>query len=269
MSNDEIKKFIKNIINKILNFIRKRFFDIVTLIISVLALWIAMITLDKSIQQFEQNATSSDSLFKVQLKNSKELNDSLIFQIKELQGITSSQLKITDQQLKISTETYREQLYSNRPKIVIIETKIIDTLYSDTNFCPIITLDLKNIGKRYAFKTKQRNILIYSDFSGFKWANINYEDSSFIVEPESGVSHYTRYFQPIIPAIHKDEFFFLVEIKYTDKELNQEFVQYYYYRYDNMMGKYGFYFCKTKDEIKLRKYVNNLLKKYNYQLFDQ
>ena len=92
--------------------------NIVFLLIALFALLVSIKTLEQADKQFKLNSRSSDSLFNVQLRYSKQLNDSLISQISELQEITSKQLIITDEQLKISKETLNDQIYSGRPKIL-------------------------------------------------------------------------------------------------------------------------------------------------------
>ena len=65
-----------------------------------------------------------------------------------IQKITASQLKITNDQFTISTETLKNKIYSDRPKLAITEIEMIDTG------------QIKSITKPYSIKivTKFNNI---------------------------------------------------------------------------------------------------------------
>ena len=257
---------------KIINVLKSIFTSpILNTIISIIALYIAYLalnlaneTLENSNKQFEQNSKYSDRVFNIQLKSSKELGDSLISQIKGLQNITSKQLKITDQQLKISTETLSEQLYENRPKVIVSSIEIIDTnLYIEYKFSPLIKIGVKNIGKRTALKTHLRQFIIYSDFSGIRHHNY-FPMTSIDIQPENS---YVSTFKPKINYIQKDEFYFCFEINYYDEKLNKKFSMPYYYFYHQDRGEYTYSVCDDSTKNILQKKINKFAKSVDEPLF--
>jgi len=241
------------------------FSKILPLLVGIAALFVAFQSMNNANRQFQINSVTSDSLFKVQLKNSKKLNDSLINQINILQEITNMQLQITEKQLKISTELLQDQIYSGRPKIVILSNKIIDTLnLSEEYFTPIVQTVYENIGDRFAINLSIRNFYISNNFTKLE-SNLD-NKSSFLVETNATRRNKTM---PQIKNESKDDFYYCFEYIYFDNTLNQEFTQSYYFRYHKIMGIYNFYNCKNEDEIKLKEIINKWLKKKNERLFDQ
>lgn len=75
--------------------------NILMLVISIITLIVAINTLDRSNEQFQENSRQSDIQFRKQLEYSKILNDSIILQISQLQRITNNQLLVSDRQLKM------------------------------------------------------------------------------------------------------------------------------------------------------------------------
>ena len=133
------------------------YINLLTLIVAIIALFVARSTLEHADNQFKESSKSSDSLFQVQLINSKGLNDSLVKQIKGLQSITSSQLKMSGEQLKVWSELYKDQLFAGRPKIRQENITITDTdqVY-DHWYSPKIAVDLINDGSRTAYNISVR-----------------------------------------------------------------------------------------------------------------
>lgn len=216
-------------------------------------------------RQFQINLETSDSLFNIQLKNSKELNDSLINQISILQEITNKQLQITDKQLKISKQLLQDQIYSGRPIMVVLSNKIVDTIKTlDYIFSPRIVTIYKNFGKRFADNLTIRKFILTNNLSKIE-TNIQGK-ISLSVEPNA-----IRETQ-CMPKINKkfrDNFYYCYEFIYYDKILNQEFTQPYYFQYYKSADKYNFYNCKIEDEVKIRDSINNWLRPKNERLFDQ
>lgn len=238
---------------------------ILPLFIGIAALYIAIESLDNANRQFQINSKSADSLFNIQLKNSKELNDSLINQISILQDITNKQLQITDKQLKISTELFQDQLYSGRPKIVVLSNEITDTIKTlDYTFSLRMEIIYENIGNRMANELTIRTFTLVNNFSTIQ-ANRMIKESYF-VEPNgirrliSKLTMHTKY---------KDNFYYCYDIIYYDEILKQEFIQSYYYQYHKHADIYSFYHCNIEDEEKIRESLNNWLRVKNERLFDQ
>ena len=87
----------------------------ISLIVAIVALFIAIKSNNDANTQFKMNLESSDSLFKVQLFHSKNLNDSLIKQFVNLYEITDKQTHIIDTLLITSSNMFEEQIYAGRP----------------------------------------------------------------------------------------------------------------------------------------------------------
>jgi hypothetical protein len=207
----------------------------------------------------------SDSLFNVQLHYSKALNDSLIFQISKLHETTSKQLAITDEQLKISSETLREQLYSGRPKIVVVEITISDTgVVIDGMFSPIIRTQYGNQGARHADSLEFRPFIVFKDLSGFR-AGIIPHESAFL---EPGASRKSE-FKPRIAMESRDDFFYCFEILYYDAILDKKSSQAYYWHYYKSRGTFQFLSCSDETKRQINEVINQRLRSLKERLFDQ
>ena len=223
-------------------------------IISLIALIVAIISMTNANQQFKENSITSDSLFNVQLENSRKLNDSLIQQIFELQIITSKQLEITDEQLKILTSSLNEEIYAGRPKFQLEGSYIEDTLIINGRFSPTIITPFINIGRRFAYKTRFKAFIVYPDFSGLRCSDfLNY---SRTMETNTRV---LNTFKPMIPILYRDNYFYCFEIEYYDNVLHQIFKQTEYFHYFLSRGKYSFLTCNEDDKIKVRNIINRKL----------
>ena len=252
-----LKKIEHPTFNSILN--------LVMLLVAICALIIAIRTLNSANNQFERNSKSADSLFNVQLSYSKQLNDSLINQISKLQEITNNQLKITDEQLKVSKEIYADQLYSGRPKIVLISNTIKDTSFVITDtFSPIITTKYSNVGNRNALNLRIRNFIVYPDFSSIR-SNAGYSKQTEIFEPEA-VSE--TVFKPKIILKYKQDFYYCVEFTFYDFILKRKFNFPYYFHYYKNRNEFNFYSCNDYVKPKIKDTINKILGEVNKPLFD-
>lgn len=235
--------------------------------VAIAALVTAIVGINNLNKQFKINSKTADSLFNMQLKHSKELNDSLINQISILQDITNKQLQITDEQLKISTENLQDQIYSGRPKIAVISNKITDTIKTlDYIFKPRIVTVFKNVGKRFANEVSIRTFTVVNNLSNIQ-ANLDKKES-FLFEPDV-----KKAFQAM-PEFHqkyKDDFYYCYDFIYYDKILKQEFSQSYYLRYFNPGDKYHFVYCNIDETEKIKESINNWLRdrQMNDRLFDK
>jgi hypothetical protein len=239
-------------------FLLKHFPFLISLLISSAALYYTIESRNDANKQFEQNTKKSDSLFNVQLKNERILNDSLISQIKGLQEITKKQLEITDNQLE-------EYKFSGTPKFQIGGTIIKDSIYiNNTLFSPTILTEFKNVGGRFAYDCIFNNFLVYYDYSDIRASLIPKRTS--IIEPNR-VFNYE--FKPQIPTKYKDNFYYAFEFSYYDKRIKKSFKQIEYLHYYKDRGKYTFYECNDEEKIKIKNIVNNFLIKNNELLFDQ
>jgi hypothetical protein len=257
-----LKKVLINIYNFLLKIVSH---PSINFLFTILAIYISWITLHHADKQFELNSKSSDSLFNVQLRNSKELNESLINQIKELQNITKSQLDITDEQLGISKKTLNEQIYSGRPKIILVSVEIEDTNNIVAGvYSPKITLTLKNNGKRFALNCFTRHFTIDTNYKSVSSTPINLaENNKITIESDNSAS---EYYLPKNSLINKNDFFYVFETNYYDDALRRKFKQTYFDHYYKTRGVIRFYICSNDEKIKVLRRLNEMLKANNEPL---
>lgn len=228
--------------------------SLIGIITGIVALYISILSYNNANDQFEKNSVSSDSLFNVQLHNERQLNDSLIKQIRTLQKITNNQLEIIDEQLKISTQSYNEQLNSGRPKIVInSKTFRLLNVSSSQIHNGIIETKIENIGYRPAFKLNTRGFVVYKDLS-FVIKNIDKDEGILDPSKDRIINLY-----PQLNSENIQDFYYCIEISYHDRLLKKPFIQSYYYHYQTLKDELRFYNCtpEEKQEIKIR--INKLL----------
>ncbi len=259
----EIAKKLNKIIKKLYQYIKRIDINIsvavASLFISYKACEISQNTLDHADTQFKQNSKSSDSLFNVQLNHSRELNNSLIKQIKDLQDITQKQLTITNEQLVISKETLNEQIYSSRPKIIEVSSSLLDTsnVFGDI-YSPKTSTIFKNNGQRFALKFIVRAFVIYNDFKEVR-NGLTGKQSSII--ETNGEKEFN--FLPRIPVQFRYNFYYVYDISYYDDALKRTFTQSYFNHYAKIRNSYLFNDCILSEKMKLVKVVNEVLNEAN------
>jgi hypothetical protein len=240
--------------------------NLVMLGVALGALIIAQRTLSESDRQFSENSFAADSLFKLQLAHSEQLNDSLVAQIRALQTITSKQIQITDQQLAVSVQTYRAQLYSGRPVIAIRANKVTNTAtISPDSVSPLIETDYSNVGKRNASHFIIRTFLVYPDFSDIR-SNAASQVQSQDLEPDVSM---TAEFKPRILASHQANFYYCIDFRYSDDILNQSFYFAKYYHYYRSRLGYDFYSCEDGLKPRIRQTINAYMQTLRLPLFDE
>ncbi|HUI91132.1 MAG TPA: hypothetical protein VLX68_02690 [Chitinivibrionales bacterium] len=239
--------------------------NLAMLTVAIIALIVARQTLTESNRQFIENSIAADSLFKLQLKYSKDLNDSIVSQIKMLQSISSKQMEIIDQQLGVAVQTYHTQLYSGRPVIALGESKIASTeVISSDSISPQILTLYSNVGKRQADNLVLRAFFVTPDFSGLR-SSAAFPLQSEHLEP--GITMELE-FKPRILAIHKKEFYYCIDCRYTDDILKQNFYFVHYYNYHESRGL--FYFNNCIDAVKphIKETINRSMSLERLPLFD-
>lgn len=240
--------------------------SLASLAIAIWALNVAIETLRSANEQFKQNAAASDSLFKVQLASSKELNDSLIAQIAKLQEITRKQMDITDHQLQVSVETYKAQLYSGRPVITLGGTLMKDTSFvTDGIFSPVILTQYSNVGLRHADSLRARAFIVYADFTGIR-GSAGFRSLSEQFEPSAQSIHV---FKPKIPVEYKNEFYYCIEFSYYDRILKQTSKYPFYFHYYKDRNTYSFYSCDDAAKPRVRNKINEVLGSAQLPLLDE
>jgi hypothetical protein len=215
-------------------------------------------------EQFKNNKKSSDSLFRVQLNNERDLNDSIVSEIKKLQSITKDQLLI-------SKETMKEKIFSGRPQITSTAIEIDTTKqYNDKLFTPIITFNMTNVGGRTAYNLNTQVYTIYTDLS-----DIRYDDkynALHNLEPSGSITNENK---PKIDIKQKSDFFYCYKVSYYDSMMSRTFKLTSYLRYNSMvrttdkLGQNRFIYCSDLEKKNLREYLNNKMKELKRPPFEE
>ena len=250
-----------------------RLISIISLEIALIVFIQTSIQVEKNNEQFEKNRIASDSLFRTQLKHSKELNqlqienaqklnDSLIQELFKIQNINSknnlaaeNQLLATKKQLELSKQSLQDYIYATRAELILGKTEIvkIDTL-NNSDVRLSIENKVYNSGSRLASKVECRMIII---FKNEKHTKLEVEYYEFI-NPKT--MKYLTYYTPITQKESKD-FFYWIQIRYFDERLEKNTDQSYYFHYYKSV--IGFDFCDATivEKPNLRRLVDNELEK--------
>ena len=225
------------------------------LCIAILALLVAIKTMNQADTQFKQNTKTSDSLFHIQFQTTKTYNDSLLFEINQLNRITNKQLEITDAQLTVSAEILQDRIYENRPKIVIVNQQVsAGKEINDSTIRMVLSSDYSNWGKRNAKNLKFRSFLIYKDFSGGHSSAEN--DVPGILGPNASKS---AQFVPILLKDKIHEFYYLIDVFYFDEKLQESFYDTYISHCYKFEGKYTLQNCNDVLKKELIAMINDNL----------
>jgi hypothetical protein len=224
----------------------------------------------KSNEQFKDNKKSSDSLFKVQLSNSRALNDSIVNQLKSLQSITNSQLKITKDQLLVSNEEYKEKLFSGRPQLILNSQDIDTNNIDDKLFTPIISFTIQNIGSRTAQNLFFQPYIVYNDLSDIRYDKTN--KTYISLKPREEIP-FT--FKPKIDVKQNKEFFLCCKASYYDSTMHQafNFIDYSQYisdlRIPHNLRISKFISCNESQKKILKNHLNELMRGLNKPPFEE
>jgi hypothetical protein len=230
--------------------------DIIALIIAIGSFFYTRESVTLMKEQFKENSKSSDSIFHIQLANSKALNDSLIRQVKQLQEITTFQLKT-------SKESFHSQLIGNKPNFILTELPTWDN-GTDEYGAKVINY-IKNEGRREADSIV---IKIYALFGNavYKEKYIEPWMKEFSFEKiEPNEIKKIDFYLPI--HLYSAEFYYYIKIKYYDNVLRRYFKNFIYLRHGYNKGNQIFYDI-VEDEAHYKKELNNRLKIFNMTQFD-
>lgn len=226
--------------------------NLLTLLLTLVSLYVAYkslklsdLSLKYSVEQNEINSKASDSLFKVQLLNSKTLNDSIINEINRLRNITNNQLSITEKQL-IELKT------QSKPRIALTEFWININSYSTQETMSELTgnLTLLNIGSREAHNLKYISFVINSDFS-----KISDLSKGSILSKLNSEEKYN--FELSIKSKHEisDLFYIYLRIYYFDLLLNKIESNEYFYKKMVVSDDINTYKCNFDEVDKILKVI--------------
>ena len=229
---------------------------VLQLLVVLLAIWLAHRAMNYVDNQFSLGSRLSDSLFSVQLRYSKALNDSLLSEMSELQKVTRRQLYIADMQLRTSRESLNEKLSAGRAKFILVSIKLDDSSSTSATFCPEISTILRNTGERTATNASMRPFVMFTDFSGHR--QDVYPEATQDTEPGRDL---VKHFSPKMPSKHKTDFYYFFELSYHDVSLKRTFTQAYFYRCSTTGDKYDFHPCGSEEKDRLLRRINEVLMK--------
>ncbi len=267
-----IMKLVK-LIQPLINKIKENAISLLSLLCAIIALYYSQKSIELSVMQFSKNSIASDSLFQVQLDNSKRLNDSLIREVSKIQEINSelhniNRLQLNSiERLNIATKkTLDNIIYSERPNISNNGSLKLSDINSDEKY---IKLDIQNIGKRTAKSIAYRKYIIsesgeiiYSDTQKNNPLNISLESNQEFV---LGFKFKTNLKQKKL-----NDFYFCYELSYLDSNLSKKFyyTKFTKYRLNKaLVDKPLFYACNTQETIKLLEIINTDLKNKKERIF--
>lgn len=225
--------------------------NLVTLLLTLVSLYVAYkslelsdLSLKYSEKQNEINSITSDSLFKVQLLNSKNLNDSIINEINKLRSITDNQLHITEKQLI-------ELKAQSKPRIAL--TKFWAPSYSIYDMMTEVSSELTflNVGNREALKLQYISFIISSDLS--KVSDLS--KGAVTNRLNSGEEYNFDLSIKVRHKIHEENFYIYIRIYYFDSELNKTESNEYFYKKWDTSHRIDLIKCNVVDIDKLRKTI--------------
>lgn len=238
---------------------------LLSIILSIVAIGIAIVAFNSSNEQFAKNSKSSDTLFQMQLKHAKEMNDSLIKQISRLQLITKNQLDVSNKQLNTTKETLKDQIMINAPEIALKGIEISDTgRVINNKFSPRLEIYFTNQGRRTAYRTVVRTFVLPEDMSEVRFAQT--PETILTVQKDDPNS------QAILPKLDlksKKHFYVCIEFVYFDVLTNKLYTNPIVKEYKKMRNEYEFAEASIPVKEKIFTIINDFLTKQNLPLINK
>lgn len=275
----KISKFtLKPYLKAVWNFIKKpnnalqNIVNLIMLVLSIIAIDVAIKSYNTANKQSEENSRKSDSLFKIQYANEKMINTNLekiqdktdsIFEI-QLEK-TDRQIEIIDQQLIVSQQTLKDQIAAGVPKLINLGSELKDknTVF-EGKYSPIITTHYKNVGNRYAYNVEFRSFYLSEDLMYIS-TNLGGVITRTTLGPndEGEVEHKPKLDNPVTI------FYYCFEFTYLDKLTDKKHYLISFTKFYNTRGEENFYSCHIEQEKILRDAINDVLLKNNYKLLSK
>lgn len=226
------------------------FVNLAMLILSIVAISIAITSYNSSNKQFLKNSRDSDSLFKIQMGNEREINANL----EKIQKLATKQLLLIDQQLTISSQALKDQVNSGRPILIITNIELQDRERIISNaFAPIIITRYKNSGKRIAYNVGYRAFIVSKDYECLS-SNYKFPESLTDTGPDKeDWVEYKPKFVNVIP------FYYCFEINYFDKFTGKKYYQTFVSEYNKMRQIEQFFECEEYKKTKVKEAINKCL----------
>jgi hypothetical protein len=214
-------------------------------IIALTALYISIKAMNNANYQFKENSISSDSLFNVQLKNERILNDSLVRQIKELQIITSKQLELSKQSLTDYIEARRARLYIGNTKITQKDSinKYQYQIKINTVFFNTGDREAININYRIAILDAKKNVLTHT------------QSHLATIAPgtDGGI-----YITSIISPTNLRKFYLYLFYSYSDSQIDTTYKNKHFMQYSEEVNVFS-RILDTKIQYELQDKVNGII----------
>lgn len=263
-------KFIKKVLKLVFvffNWVMDNIKDIIQLVILV----VAIAALIYSQLNFRENIRTSKESSIALLKNAKQLNDSIIEAIKELQDVSRSQKALIDEQLKISKETLQEFQYAARAKTIISNYRFrsYDSI-SNNMWFPIFEFNITNQGKTIAKKVTYASFFLDSTFEIMANNPINFlvsnslEYEIFEIEPNGKI--------PItlstkLKLESRNGFYFCIIYQYYDLMLKENLKLFKMVEYSPKDNDQNIIYCSQKEERLIRQKISAYLNRSVTEVF--
>jgi len=246
--------------------------SILSIVIALTAFIETSIQAEKNNIQFEENRKASDSLFRVQLSQAKQLNDLLIsnsnklnsLQIVELNKIqeinsdltksAENQLNTSKENLDLTKQSLNDYVFETRANLALGKSKIFitDTLDSG-NLKAVITESVSNTGKRIAKNFEIRQLIVYNNGEIGELARGGGVNEVLPNEPKESSYPFT------ITKKEYENFFYWVQLRYYDERLDEFYDRSKYFHYYKTDKGYDFYYVKPEQKNTLRKIIDKEL----------
>ena len=266
---------------KFLNFIKKYnielqlIVNLLMLLFTLVAIRIALTSYNSANNQFSSNSKKSDSIFKIQLNKERKADrksDSILniqmtneLLIKEnlvkIKDQTDKQIKIIQQQVEISSNTFKDMVNSGCPVLITLNVELKDTsIYINGAYAPKVIVGIKNTGKRPADSVRLRDFILTNNYY-LASTDCAYPETIGYFGPDEEFDHeYKPKFDYSLP------FYFCMEIAYYDKLTKRSFFHTYISEYNKSREKNGFITCQRIKIERITEVINKYLKDFKRPL---
>lgn len=230
---------------------------LLSIMLSIVAIGIAIIAFNSSNEQFVKNSKSSDVLFRIQLRQAEDLNDSLVKQISRLQQITKNQLEVSNEQLTTTKETLKDQIMINAPELALKGIEISDTgKVINNKYSPRLEIFFTNQGRRAAYDAVVRTFVLPEDMSEVRFAQS--PETSLTIQKDDPSA------QVVLPKLDiksRTHFYLCVEFVSFDKLTSKMFTNVFVKDYKKLRSEYGFAEASFPAKRKVFTIINDFLLK--------
>jgi len=190
-------------------------------------------------------------MFNLQMNQSRQLNDSLLRQLKGIQKTTGEQSEITNHQLE-------QEIYAGIPIMTPQKPLLSDTQAYNNMFHPTVWFPYINFGKRPALNLSMNIFIVNEKITRSDTVPSAYSETDHI-EPSQG---FTNSIKSSIPISIGDTFYSVVQMKYKDGPTKKEFHSTFFFEWVYENGNYIHYLCNNNQKKKLFSFLNTIYAKH-------